>query len=107
MIGRRAVPGYEPVVRAIRLQTLSDVLDAFGSTWQREPARTTLDWQRWMSSGVIFILASLKACTTSNQENATIANARSHGKTQARFPWRRSADLQVCRVRKAGRAGQA
>ena len=53
---RRAVPGDEQVLRAVRLQALSDAPEAFGSTCERELARTVADWQRWMSPGVTFIL---------------------------------------------------
>jgi GNAT superfamily N-acetyltransferase len=53
---RRAVIGDEPILRELRLQALSDAPDAFGSTYQRELARTTADWQRWLSPGVTFIL---------------------------------------------------
>jgi GNAT superfamily N-acetyltransferase len=53
---RRAALGDEPILREIRLQALSDAPDAFGSTYEREVARTTSDWQRWMSPGVTFIL---------------------------------------------------
>jgi ribosomal protein S18 acetylase RimI-like enzyme len=53
---RRAVPGDEPILRALRLQALSDTPDAFGSTYERELARTNADWQRWFSPGATFIL---------------------------------------------------
>ena len=53
---RRAAFGDEPLLRELRLQALSDAPDAFGSTYEREVARTTSDWQRWMSPGVTFIL---------------------------------------------------
>ena len=53
---RRAVIGDEPILRELRLQALSDAPDAFGSTYERELARTTADWQRWLSPGVTFIL---------------------------------------------------
>jgi ribosomal protein S18 acetylase RimI-like enzyme len=53
---RRAVLGDEQILREVRLQALSDAPDAFGSTYERELARTTADWQRWMSPGVAFIL---------------------------------------------------
>ena len=56
MIVRRAAPGDEPILRAVRLQALSDTPEAFGSTYDRELARTTADWQRWMSPGATFIL---------------------------------------------------
>jgi ribosomal protein S18 acetylase RimI-like enzyme len=35
---------------------MSDSPNAFGSTYERELARTTSDWQRWLSPGVTFIL---------------------------------------------------
>src|SRR5471032_3305245 len=53
---RRAVLGDEPILRALRLQALSEAPDAFGSTHDRELARTTGDWQRWLSPGATFIL---------------------------------------------------
>jgi GNAT superfamily N-acetyltransferase len=53
---RRAQLGDEPILRELRLQALSDAPVAFGSTYEREIARTTSDWQRWISSGVTFIL---------------------------------------------------
>ena len=56
MIVRRAAPGDEPILRAIRLRALSDTPEAFGSTYDRELARTIADWQRWMSPGATFIL---------------------------------------------------
>jgi GNAT superfamily N-acetyltransferase len=53
---RRAELGDEPILRELRLDALSEAPDAFGSTYEREVARTTADWQRWMSPGVTFIL---------------------------------------------------
>lgn len=53
---RRAILGDEPILRELRLQALSDAPEAFGSTYERELARTTTDWQRWMSPGVAFML---------------------------------------------------
>src|ERR1700730_13385449 len=53
---RRAALGDELTLREIRLQTVSDAPNAFGSTYEREIARTMSDWQRWMSPGVAFIL---------------------------------------------------
>ncbi len=53
---RRAAVGDEKTLRGLRLQALSDAPEAFGSTYERELARTTTDWQRWMSPGVTFIL---------------------------------------------------
>jgi GNAT superfamily N-acetyltransferase len=53
---RRAAIGDEPILRELRLQALSDSPDAFGSTYERELARTPLDWQRWLSPGATFVL---------------------------------------------------
>lgn len=53
---RRARLGDEPVLRELRLQAMSDAPETFGSTYEREAARTTSDWQRWMSPGATFIL---------------------------------------------------
>src|SRR6476659_1485201 len=53
---RRAAAGDEPVVRALRLAALADAPEAFGSTLERELARTAEDWRRWMSPGATFIL---------------------------------------------------
>ena len=53
---RRAELGDEPILRELRLEALSQAPDAFGSTYERELARTTADWQRWMSPGVTFVL---------------------------------------------------
>ena len=53
---RRAVLGDEPILREMRLEALSKAPDAFGSTYEREVARPTEDWQGWMSPGVTFIL---------------------------------------------------
>jgi ribosomal protein S18 acetylase RimI-like enzyme len=57
---RRAVPGDEAALRAIRLQALSEAPAAFGSTYERERARTDADWRRWMSPGVTFLLETDK-----------------------------------------------
>jgi ribosomal protein S18 acetylase RimI-like enzyme len=56
---RRAVLGDEPILREVRLQALSDAPEAFGSTYEREVARTMSDWRGWMSPGVAFILCDL------------------------------------------------
>lgn len=53
---RRAVFGDEVLLRALRVRALTESPEAFGSTLERELARTTEDWQRWMSPGVTFIL---------------------------------------------------
>ncbi|HEU4629746.1 MAG TPA: GNAT family N-acetyltransferase [Gemmatimonadaceae bacterium] len=53
---RRAALGDEPVLRALRLEALTEAPGAFGSTYQRELARTTADWQRWLAPGVTLLL---------------------------------------------------
>jgi ribosomal protein S18 acetylase RimI-like enzyme len=53
---RQAIIGDEPILRELRLQAMSDSPDAFGSTYERELARTTLDWQRWLSPGITLLL---------------------------------------------------
>ncbi|HYW72264.1 MAG TPA: GNAT family N-acetyltransferase [Pyrinomonadaceae bacterium] len=53
---RPAIVGDEPTLRELRLQALSEAPEAFGSTYERELARTTADWQRWLSPGITFIL---------------------------------------------------
>jgi ribosomal protein S18 acetylase RimI-like enzyme len=53
---RCAVVGEEPLLRDLRLQALAEAPEAFGSTYDRELARTPADWQRWLSSGVTLIL---------------------------------------------------
>ena len=53
---RRASLGDEPALRALRLEALTDAPEAFGSTYARELARTTADWQRWLAPGVTLIL---------------------------------------------------
>ena len=35
---------------------MTDSPEAFGSTYERELARTTLDWQRWLAPGSTFLL---------------------------------------------------
>jgi GNAT superfamily N-acetyltransferase len=53
---RRAVLGDESILRELRLRALTDSPRAFSSSYEREVARTTEDWQKWMSPGVTFIL---------------------------------------------------
>lgn len=53
---RRAVIGDESVLRALRLQALSDSPGAFSSTYERELARTTEDWRRWLAPNATFLL---------------------------------------------------
>lgn len=52
---RRATIGDEMVLRELRLHALTDAPEAFGSTIERERARTPEDWRRWMSPGATFI----------------------------------------------------
>jgi hypothetical protein len=53
---RRAVLGDEPILREVRLQALSDAPQAFGSTLDKELARSNADWGGWLSPGATFIL---------------------------------------------------
>jgi ribosomal protein S18 acetylase RimI-like enzyme len=53
---RRAVLGDEAILRTLRLEALAEASEAFGSTHDRELARTTADWQRWLAPGVTLIL---------------------------------------------------
>ena len=53
---RRAAAGDEQILRSIRLEALADSPEAFGSTYERELARTTADWQRWISKGATWII---------------------------------------------------
>ncbi len=52
---RRAAVGDERVVRDLRIAALTDVPHSFGSTLQREVARTEDDWRRWFSPGVTYL----------------------------------------------------
>jgi hypothetical protein len=53
---RRAVLGDEPILRTLRLEALAGAPETFGSTYDRELARTTADWRRWLSPGVTLLL---------------------------------------------------
>jgi len=53
---RAAVPGDEPILRALRLEALAEAPDAFGSTYEREIARSVADWGKWLTPGVTLIL---------------------------------------------------
>ena len=44
------------LLRALRMQALSDSPEAFGSTLEREVARSTAEWQRWLGPGAIVFL---------------------------------------------------
>ena len=52
---RRAREGDEGTLRSLRLQAMEDSPSAFGSTYEREAARTVADWQRWLSPGATFL----------------------------------------------------
>lgn len=53
---RRAALGDETILRDLRLQAMADAPEAFDSTRERELARSTSDWQKWMSPGATFVL---------------------------------------------------
>jgi len=53
---RRARIGDEAILRELRLQAMADAPDAFGSTYERELARTVEDWHRWLSTGATFVV---------------------------------------------------
>ena len=53
---RRAAIGDEALLRSLRLEALMLEPYAFGSTYERELARTVEDWRRWISPGAVFIL---------------------------------------------------
>jgi ribosomal protein S18 acetylase RimI-like enzyme len=53
---RRAESGDESLLLKIRLEALSEAPEAFGSTLDRERARTPVDWQKWLSPSATFVL---------------------------------------------------
>jgi GNAT superfamily N-acetyltransferase len=53
---KRAMYGDEPTLRSVRLRALTDAPDAFGSTLEREIARTDSDWSRWIEPNPTFLL---------------------------------------------------
>lgn len=53
---RRAKSGDEALLREIRLEALSEVPEAFGSTLDRERARTLVDWQKWLTPSATFLV---------------------------------------------------
>ena len=56
MLVRRAAPGDEGAVRALRIAAMTDSPEAFGSTAERERGRTTEDWTAMVASGEMFLL---------------------------------------------------
>jgi GNAT superfamily N-acetyltransferase len=58
---RRAVAGYQSVLRDLRLQALAESPQACGSSFERELARTTENWRRWLSPEVTFVLEGSRA----------------------------------------------
>lgn len=55
MTVRRATPLDRSTVIALRLRSMRDAPDAFGSTLERELQRTDEDWSRWIAPGATFI----------------------------------------------------
>jgi GNAT superfamily N-acetyltransferase len=60
---RRAIPGDESIVRALRLEAMAGAPEAFGSTQERELARTPADWRRWLATGATFIVVDAERAT--------------------------------------------
>ena len=56
MIVRRAAAGDEARLRAVRLEAMREAASAFGSTYNRELARTPAGWERWLSTGATFVV---------------------------------------------------
>lgn len=75
---RRAKIGDEHVLRSLRLQALTDSPRAFSSSYERELARTTQDWQRWLAPGATFFLevggepGGLVACVRDAEESSVV-----------------------------------
>ncbi len=53
---RRAEIADVPVLRALRIEALSNEPEAFGSTLEREVNRTEENWRRWIAPNVTFLL---------------------------------------------------
>jgi ribosomal protein S18 acetylase RimI-like enzyme len=53
---RRIVPDHWEILRDIRLRSLAESPDAFGSTLEREQASTEADWRRRASGPVVVVL---------------------------------------------------
>jgi len=56
---RRAESGDEPLLLKIRLEALLEAPEAFGSTLDRERARTLVDWEKWLSPSATFVLETI------------------------------------------------
>lgn len=56
MRARRAEPGDEATIRWLRIEALTEDDRPFGSTLERERARTDADWRRWIDPGPTFLL---------------------------------------------------
>jgi ribosomal protein S18 acetylase RimI-like enzyme len=53
---RQAESGDESLLLKIRVEALCESPEAFGSTIDRERARTPADWQKWLSPSATFLL---------------------------------------------------
>lgn len=51
---RRAGFGDEIELRAVRLRALKDVPDAFSADYEKNEARTPVEWRAWFSPGATF-----------------------------------------------------
>ena len=51
---RRAGFGDESELRAVRSRALRDAPDAFSADYEKNAARTTLEWRKWFSPGATF-----------------------------------------------------
>jgi RimJ/RimL family protein N-acetyltransferase len=59
LLVRRAVPGDEATLRAVRLRALTDAPGAYGSTLARELERTPDDWARWIDPDPAWFLCTV------------------------------------------------
>lgn len=87
---RRAAIGDEPILRALRLQAMLDSPDAFGSTYERELARTPLDWQRWLSPGATDALVGAVIAWAATERAAVIRLTVIKSNAQARRCYERN-----------------
>ena len=51
-------------LRSLRLQALTDSPDAFGSTYERELARSDDDWRRWIEPNPTYVLEATPGSPT-------------------------------------------